>query len=1012
MAPSRPAPRKNTDDSGSDREGNRRRLPRKQPAKEEKTQLQLVQLGQEGAEGFGRSAGGASLGDVLDLLYKLMQMHELKYAMELISRLMQTGTVSSQLDLSQEDLRDMLGSVIGREPDNEILILLGKTPSNGDKPWGRQMSPNSDQPGATMLPGAATRVPSPGSSLTLDRTSSNRAQSPPSPNTPQRVRSAGQTRSRPRSGPRPRSSPGPGNTSPFSSPGVRPTTAERRPPSAQSIPTRPPTAGGEPPPLPLLPDTLPDPDQLRGLENHTLDDRYPTLNIQNIEEVSNMDTRVADEKRPEPSERWAHPPSRPPTNNNRLRPVPLTDKESTDIEHGDRRRDVSFQAQQVDADGSKLRNTAMSTTTLGTSLQKASSQASHSTEPARRGMALTSYFLRNSNKPPVNRQSTDVLAKKQQQKPAAAPVADSPHSTPMAGAHNETWWAIPSHQFIISPNGVLRITWDMLSLLAIINEAIIVPLSLLFDVATPEIMFITSTVFFTIDLVLNFLTGYFSDGVLVMKQHYIIAHYLRSWFPLDAASTFPWQLVFSGGNATMLKLAKFGKVMRVIRLLRVAKMGMLLEHLQDLFASAWLLVSLKLAKIVCFIGMLCHWVACFWGYLGHPDMHHGRAGGDPHDHSVCEPGGPCEASIMGSSWRRRYGVENDPLADQYLVALRFATGLFTGNDMGLQPGFWLERIFLIFMFFASMILGSTVISQIVMIFEGMRQERQEQDELMLSFKQFMSASQVPFQLQSKIKRYLEFQFKSRKELQVRRFELMQRLSPWLRKELQVHLNSNVLIQHRFFRDMPSEILAHMCCLAASALCAPGDVIVQHGQNLHVIFFVVKGRLSVSMAREHGDGQEFGSMDSMSPPEPPPNPTSPTGGSLLVTGASPNPTASMSLARQGTMTNLGGEELAGSKMQPLSDENDTVLSAPGWIGASSLFKEEVRPYTVSSLSNSELLKLAREDVNALLMEFPALNAYIQLFTASCEGSEEGFQDSSIKHIAERCERNRRSSELDM
>lgn len=521
---------------------------------------------------------------------------------------------------------------------------------------------------------------------------------------------------------------------------------------------------------------------------------------------------------------------------------------------------------------------------------------------------------------------------------------------------NESWWSCPSNRFILSPNANFRIVWDIMSLLFIINESILVPLGLCFEIEPGDEVFWISTCFFSADIVCNFFTGYFNDGVLVMKQYYIVIHYMRTWFGLDAASTFPWHYVFSSGNATMLKFVKFGKLTRVLRLLRVAKISLLMDQLEELFASSGVVIMLKLMKILAFMGLLCHWCACIWGWIGHPSRFTSQFGKEMPDRGSCEPGGPCEPSIHGSAWRRRYGLEEETLGEQYLFALRFAAGIFTGSDFGIQPGFWGERLFVIALMFTSFLLCSTIVSKIVIIFHKMNQDRQDQEELMLSFKEFMVAGRVPFQLQAKIKRYLEFQFKSRKDLQVRRFELMEKLSPWLRKELQVHLNRSVLSLHTFFRDMPGEILAHTCCLATCVLCAPGDVVMQKGQNIQCMYFVVKGKLTIAIAES----------------------------------------ANKSLIME---PNSGSKEsLRKSRRRRIEEEfvesEGLTLTAPGYIGASSLFRDEVRPYTVSSLAHSELLKLAREDIEALLQEFPALRSYIEEYKISRGDAEEGYQDCSL------------------
>lgn len=263
--------------------------------------------------------------------------------------------------------------------------------------------------------------------------------------------------------------------------------------------------------------------------------------------------------------------------------------------------------------------------------------------------------------------------------------------------------------------------------------------------------------------------------------------------------------------------------------------------------------------------------------------------------------------------------------------------------MGLQPGYWSERIFVVVMMIVGFLLCSTILSQVVLIFHKLSEEASAQADMVQSFKEFLVAGKVPFPLQQKVKRYLEYQFKSRKENQMRRFEMMENLSPWLRKELTVHLNRSVLCSHAFFSGMPEEILASVCCMAISELCAPSDVVAHNGEIADKMYFVVKGRLQISrgrLARSKGadDAEE-----------------------MCDGAATPGYAKSMTI-------------------------DGYYITAPGYVGASSLFKDEVRSYTVMSVSNSELLTISKEDIHEVLVkQFPAIEAYIT--TWLCKDEDE-------------------------
>ncbi len=52
-------------------------------------------------------------------------------------------------------------------------------------------------------------------------------------------------------------------------------------------------------------------------------------------------------------------------------------------------------------------------------------------------------------------------------------------------------------------------------------------------------------VIFFIDVVLNFFTGYYSSGTLVLSKRQIAIHYIKFWFWLDLVASFPYDIVIT-----------------------------------------------------------------------------------------------------------------------------------------------------------------------------------------------------------------------------------------------------------------------------------------------------------------------------------------------------------------------------------------------------------------------------------------------------------------------------------
>jgi len=495
--------------------------------------------------------------------------------------------------------------------------------------------------------------------------------------------------------------------------------------------------------------------------------------------------------------------------------------------------------------------------------------------------------------------------------------------------------ATPVPFFVIHPTSQWRMCWDLTALVVILIEAILVPLAICYELEIHEVWFWWTTIFFTGDMFLNLITGYYQDGTPIMRMRWIAGRYMKTWFGLDFFSTFPWELTAdllnagtSGSsadvfeNATILKISKIGKIMRVFRLLRVVKLRNIMASFEDLIHSRAVMVGMSLTKMMCIFMFVCHWVACMWSFLGDATKVNMSSWPVP-DPSDCDPGGPCEGGVSGGPWRRRYGIESQSLPHQYVTALHFATALIIGSEMDLQPGWVAEKLFVVAMMILSFLVCSTILSHIVCVVDKFSRDDKDFYDSMLHIKDFMASRQVPFGLQVKIKQYLKYQFRSRNDNQESGSsqEFMSHLSPWLVLELKEHLNCKTISRHPFFGNMPSECLKHICCKANSVLYAPQDTVFQKGHVADSMCFCVRGRL---------------------------------------------------------------------KVVGLSTCISAVVIDPGfWIGDLCIFQSGIRSHTCKSAVHSEILRIVKHQVESLCAKFPNVLKYYEAHKRRIENGDKSL-----------------------
>jgi hypothetical protein len=417
----------------------------------------------------------------------------------------------------------------------------------------------------------------------------------------------------------------------------------------------------------------------------------------------------------------------------------------------------------------------------------------------------------------------------------------------------EIYLATPSHRFVMNPNSMKRMAWDALLFLFLMTEAISVPLSVGFFWEPWELYFFIVTTVFLSDIVVNFMTGIYHNGSLIMRQSSIAVQYMKSWFVLDIVATVPWDRVFeayfgtgntsgAGNASSLLKMAKFS---RLIRLFRLAKLQALLQRFED-FLDTGVLIFFNLLRLGGFFLLFCHWLACGIGYVGSDNIDWTRrleslelesvqrelSSFSYYDYEIGEPG-----------WLIRI----DPLANgslyvQYICAFHWILGILSGSKGQINPANTLERIYEVMLMFFALVVSSFLMAKVIDVVSRMTKERAEFDERMKAISKFMRVHSVPRYFQVKVRKYLEYTWKTRHDVNTD-IGLLQYLSPGLRLELQGLLMRKVLNAHAYFCAHPNHVQDALAGLLEMTLCSVDDQVYAKNSRPVGIYLVKSGSLA-------------------------------------------------------------------------------------------------------------------------------------------------------------------------
>lgn len=180
---------------------------------------------------------------------------------------------------------------------------------------------------------------------------------------------------------------------------------------------------------------------------------------------------------------------------------------------------------------------------------------------------------------------------------------------------------------VMTPNSKPNLAIAVLSLLVILYEVVSLPLIVAFqleDSGVVSVLDLCACVFWTADIVVNFLTGYTEKDCVEMRMVKIARRYIRTWFFFDVVVvSFDWvtriiqDLPGRVGFARVLKSPRFIRIfLRTLRLLRVVKLVMLLEDLVQCVVTDWLSNLITIVKMLFGLVMFNHFVACGWYAVG------------------------------------------------------------------------------------------------------------------------------------------------------------------------------------------------------------------------------------------------------------------------------------------------------------------------------------------------------------------------------------------------------------
>jgi CRP-like cAMP-binding protein len=383
---------------------------------------------------------------------------------------------------------------------------------------------------------------------------------------------------------------------------------------------------------------------------------------------------------------------------------------------------------------------------------------------------------------------------------------------------------------IIHPYDRFRRMFDVTTVVWVLLLVFFIPMEIGFDwyetVTWQKVLFTALDIWFALDIMLNFRTGYINHGTVVMDSKKIASHYLSTWFLVDLLGTLPFEQLMSTqvSSRKSLKLAKYFKIPKLLRISRVMKYVRNHQYVYDF------------SKVLILIFTLMHIGACVWVMLLDPcnETKSNYAGAD-----VCAQSNVYHiyAEALHISASMMLGVSNlHIIGKPHLLSLDFE-----GRDDDSAKVFLISTLYMILGLFLIALLVSEVNVYVMGKMQGSAAFQRKTDRV----NHEMEYYGVPDDLQRQVRAFYDYIWIHQKQYDDKIALLSdQQMSTDLQRKLALHLFKDVVSHISFFSEIDDLLLGEICMSLRTKVFLPGDMILFKGDVGKELFIISKGVVEV------------------------------------------------------------------------------------------------------------------------------------------------------------------------
>mmetsp|Transcript_60845 Transcript_60845/g.145009 ORF Transcript_60845/g.145009 Transcript_60845/m.145009 type:complete len:1186 (-) Transcript_60845:155-3712(-) len=393
--------------------------------------------------------------------------------------------------------------------------------------------------------------------------------------------------------------------------------------------------------------------------------------------------------------------------------------------------------------------------------------------------------------------------------------------------------------YIIHPDSYLHICLDFMATLLVLYELLVTPFCVAWDIPSSGwllVLFRCSAGYWFLDLLMGFITGYYTQGQPELSPAAIQRHYLRGWFCVDFALV----LCDVANIIATLIGAEAGHALRLLRLIRLcrvvslAKVWSFIMRVEDVLPSQHaetVGIGLKLGRIALAVLGANHLLACLWMLIGRTAIASNGA------RWIDEVAWNKEGEIMT--------YEETDVGYQYLATFHWALAQLTLGTAGVGAYNKCEQIFTVACLMFGLLMGTSLISMFSAEMVEAQFSTRQKDMITKQLRKFLQRENIDHFMSRKVRAMVAHRLKTTAPLAENEVQSLRLLPLQMQMELHFEIVGPSLLTHPLFamwHSFSTTSVLRVCMDSVQlAYVRENDELFSAGDTAERVWYLKKGR---------------------------------------------------------------------------------------------------------------------------------------------------------------------------